>query len=154
MPEPHKSILDRKNTPLRDGRTPDIASTVLQKVLLSLEGSHMGYPPASLLKLKQTFKLIASYFTITPNFDLGNVDVIAPGQNFQYYAARVNYRLPWLSKKLNNLSPTLNGYRFQFGLTASTGMDRITGPGDTKQHYGFTGGGFVNYAMLPSCSSR
>jgi hypothetical protein len=62
MPEPHKSILDRKNTPLRDGRTPDIASTVLQKVLLSLKGSHMGYPPASLLKLKQTFKLIAIYF--------------------------------------------------------------------------------------------
>lgn len=85
--------------------------------------------------------------TVTPNLDLGNVDVLAPGNNFQYFAGRVNYRIPWLSNKLQNISPTLNGLRFQFGVTASVGVDRITGPGDPTQHYGFTGGGFVNYSI-------
>jgi hypothetical protein len=87
--------------------------------------------------------------SITKNFDIGNVDVIAPGQNFQYYAGRVNYRLPWLSTKLNNLSPNLNGARFQFGLTASAGMDRIT-TGAGSQHYAMTGGGFINYDLTGS----
>jgi hypothetical protein len=62
VPERHKSILDPTNTPLGDGRAPDIASTVPQKMFLSLEGSHMGYPLASLLKLKETLKIIANYF--------------------------------------------------------------------------------------------
>jgi hypothetical protein len=60
MPEPYKSILDGKNTPLRHWWTPDIAPAISKKVLLALESSHVGYPPARLLKLEQTFKLIPS----------------------------------------------------------------------------------------------
>ncbi|MGD1025719.1 MAG: hypothetical protein ABR880_23300 [Candidatus Sulfotelmatobacter sp.] len=60
MPEPHKSIFDGKNAPLRDWWTPDVAPAISKKMLLALESSHVGYPPARLLKPEQTFKLIAS----------------------------------------------------------------------------------------------
>lgn len=82
--------------------------------------------------------------TVTPNFDIGNMDVVAPGNNFQYFSGRVNYRIPYLSNKLNNLSSTINGLKFQFGLTASAGLDRITTGGN---HFGFTAGGFANYSF-------
>jgi hypothetical protein len=47
-PKAHKSVFDRKNTPLRDGRKPDIAPGITQKVLLSMEGLHMHDPLALL----------------------------------------------------------------------------------------------------------
>jgi hypothetical protein len=47
-PKAHKSVFDRKSTPLRDGRTPDIAPGITQKVLLSMEGLHMHDPLALL----------------------------------------------------------------------------------------------------------
>ena len=62
MAKLYESIPDLKNTPLRDGRTPNIASTVPEKMLLSPESSDMGYPPAPLLTLEQTFNLIGSHF--------------------------------------------------------------------------------------------
>lgn len=80
----------------------------------------------------------------TPNNGIGLQTIFAPGDNFQYYSGRYDRHIPYLSNKLQNASPTLNGYKFDFGVTASAGVVRITGPAST-QHYGFTGGGFVNY---------
>lgn len=84
--------------------------------------------------------------TVTNNLDLGNVDILAPGSNFQYFAGKFNYRLPVLQTKLNNASPNLDGFRFGFYVTGSAGIDRITGP-VTAQHYGFTAGMGLNYDL-------
>lgn len=81
---------------------------------------------------------------VTPNNAVGLYSILSPGQNFQYYAGRYNYVFQALSNKLNNLGP-VNFLKFQFGATASTGMDRITTTG--AQHYAYSGGGFVNYSM-------
>lgn len=87
-------------------------------------------------------------FTPTQNFDLREDNILVPGQNFQGYFGGFNYRLPAISTAVNNVSPNLNGYRFQFYLTASMGVDRITPPNEnTAQHYAFLAGGGVNYML-------
>jgi len=63
-PKPHKSIFDGKNTPLRNGRTPDIAPGMTQEALFPLEGLHMHDPPALLFVLEQIFKLGATYLQV------------------------------------------------------------------------------------------
>jgi hypothetical protein len=81
---------------------------------------------------------------ISNSVSLGETNIIAPGNNFQYFGGRGFYQIDWLSKKLNNISPTLNGLQFQFIPTLSVGVGRITAP-VTQQHIGFTAGGIVNY---------
>lgn len=89
-------------------------------------------------------------FTPTTNFDLREDNILAPGANFQGFFGGFNYRLPALSTHLNNVSTSMNGYRFQFYLTGSVGVDRITLPAETKQHYAFMAGGGVNYDLTGS----
>lgn len=91
-------------------------------------------------------------FTPTQNFDLKQTNLVS-GQNFQGFYGGFNYRLPVLSTKLNNVSPTVNGYRFQFYITGSAGVDRVTDPaGNVRQHYSFLAGGGVNYDVTQSGS--
>ena len=78
-PKPHKSVFDGKNTPLRDGRTFDIAPGITQKVLFSLEGLHVHDPPALLFVLEQIFKLVATY----PQVKLARVQ--CPAQKCNHY---------------------------------------------------------------------
>lgn len=86
--------------------------------------------------------------TITPNLDLLERNILGSGNTFQYFAGGAQYRLPVLSTKLNNASPNLDGMKFQFFIRASAGVDRITdATGNVHQHYGFTGGGGVNYLL-------
>jgi hypothetical protein len=90
-------------------------------------------------------------FTPTPNLDLREDNILAAGNNVQVFAGGFNYRLPVLSSKLNNVSPNLNGYRFQFYITASVGVDRITQvDGTTAQHYAVLAGGGLNYDVTGS----
>jgi hypothetical protein len=107
--------------------------------------------PISLPGGKQTVAGTAAGMTFspTPNFDLREDTIIAPGQNFQAFMGGVNYRLPVISTKLNNASPNVDGSRFQFYVTASVGIDRIT-LGDTRQHYAFLAGGGINYDLTGS----
>lgn len=91
-------------------------------------------------------------FTPTPNFDLRYDTLMAPASNFSGFYGGFNYRLPVLSTKLNNASPNLNGMRFQFYLTASAGVDRISATGPTREHYSFLAGGGVNYDLTSSGS--
>jgi hypothetical protein len=108
--------------------------------------------PISLPGGKQTVVGTDSGLTFSPttNFDLREDNILAPGQNFQGFFGGINYRLPFLQTKLQNTSPTVNGYRFQFYVTASAGIDRITGPSSTTQHYAFMAGGGVNYDLTGS----
>jgi len=89
-------------------------------------------------------------FTPTANFDLREDNILAPGQNFQGFFGGFNYRLPAISTKLNNVSPNVNGYRFDFYITASAGVDRITLPTNTAQHYAFLAGGGITYDLTNS----
>ncbi len=87
-------------------------------------------------------------FNLTQNLQLREDNLIAPASNFQFFGAGFNYYLPVLSTKLNNVSPTLSGARFQFWITASAGIDRITNI--SAQHYAFRGGGGVAYDLTGS----
>jgi hypothetical protein len=89
-------------------------------------------------------------FTPTVNLDLREDNILAPGNNFQGFFGGFNYRLPILSTKLNSVSPTVDGTRFQFYVTASVGVDRITLPTGTNQHYAVLAGGGVNYDLTGS----
>lgn len=106
----------------------------------------MNLAPVSLPGNHQTVAGTAAGadLTLTPNFDVGNLDIIAPGQNFQYFAGHFNRRIPQLANYFNNHS-TQNMLKFQFGVTGSVGIDRLTATG--RQHFGATGGGFVNYSL-------
>lgn len=91
--------------------------------------------------------------TVTPNFDLREDNVITSDAGLMGFFGGFNYRLPILSTKLNNASPTLNGNAFQFYITASAGVDRLSIPAfgstaaSTAQHYAFLAGGGVNYRI-------
>lgn len=85
---------------------------------------------------------------VTNNFSLRDKNVV--GSNFQYFGGGFNYYLPSLSTALNNISPTLDGLRFQFWITGSAGVDRVTQSSLTNEHYAFTAGGGVSYALSAS----
>jgi opacity protein-like surface antigen len=89
-------------------------------------------------------------FTPTTNFDIREDNILATGGNFEYFGGGFNYRLPVLSTMLNNASANLSGYRFQFYLTGSAGVDRISVNGGTAQHYGFLAGAGANYNVTSS----
>jgi hypothetical protein len=109
----------------------------------------LALSPISLPGNKQTVVGTASGATFTPtaNFDVREDNLLASG--FQFFGGGFNYRLPVLQTKLNNASPNLNGFRFQFYLTGTVGVDRIT-VGQTAQHYAFLAGGGVNYDLTGS----
>lgn len=96
-------------------------------------------------------------FSPTPNFDLREDNLVvatpaAQGTSLGFFGG-FNYRVLDLSKYLNNVSPNLNGYRFNFYVTASAGVDRITdAAGNTRQHYAFLGGGGISYDLNQSGS--
>lgn len=83
---------------------------------------------------------------VTQNTSIGTMNVISPG-TLSYYSGRFEQHIPFLSKKLNNISPTINGLQFDIGVTGSAGVVRVPVGSDFKQHYGFTGGVFVNYYL-------
>lgn len=138
---------------------------VICLLVLCLTASAQAPPPAT-----QTFSLSAQAialpgghqtvagmdagvtFTPTPNLDLRDDNIVATGSSFTGFFGGINYRLPVLSTKLNNVSPNLNGARFQFYLTASAGVDRITSGATPVQHYAFLAGGGVNYDLTGSGS--
>lgn len=85
--------------------------------------------------------------TVTPNFDLREENFIASQANSMIFLGGFNYRLPILQTKLNNMSPTLNGFRFQFYITASAGVNRLALSSGTISHSALLAGGGLNYDM-------
>jgi hypothetical protein len=82
--------------------------------------------------------------SVTPNLDVENLNIIST--SFNYFSGGAKYFLPGISKALNNASPTLNGFAFQFYLTGTVGAVKVLG-GPTGGHWGETIGGGINYAM-------
>ena len=83
---------------------------------------------------------------ITQNFDLGETTLISG--NYSFIGGRADYVIPSFSRWLQNVSPTLNGYQFQLGVTSSLGVVRTpTGLGTQASHWGERSGMFLNYAV-------
>ena len=90
--------------------------------------------------------VVGGTFAITPNFSLRDDNLIVPAANLDGFFGGIEYNLPRLSTSLNNISPNLNGNSFQFYLTGSFGVDRITpSTGAVIQHYAALAGGGVRY---------
>jgi hypothetical protein len=80
---------------------------------------------------------------ISQNFQLREDNIISIDNSFRGFYGGFNYFFPMLSRKLNGVSPNLNGARFHFYLSASAGVDQIA----AKQHYSFLAGGGAYYDL-------
>lgn len=82
---------------------------------------------------------------ITANNAIGETTLISSGYSF--IGGRYDRTIPQFQKWLNNVSPGLNGYNFQLGLTASLGVVRTPFNNTNQEHWGERAGGFLNYAV-------
>lgn len=83
---------------------------------------------------------------ITPNTQIGETSLVAA--DYSFIGGRGDHVFPGFSKWLNNISPMLNGYQFQLGLTGSVGVVRVPiGAGANASHWGERAGFFLNYAV-------
>lgn len=83
---------------------------------------------------------------ITTNFALGETSLI--GGNYSFLGGRSDYVIAPFSKWLQNISPTLNGYQFQLGVTQSLGVIRTpVALGSSASHWGERAGAFLTYAV-------
>lgn len=83
---------------------------------------------------------------ITSNFALGETTLISG--NYSFIGGRGDYVIQPFSKWLQNISPTLNGYQFQLGVTGSLGVVRTPIALNVQQsHWGERAGAFLNYAV-------
>jgi len=88
---------------------------------------------------------------ITENFALRQTSLISSGAATNGFFGGGNYTLPVLSKKLNDISPNLNGYDFQFQVTGSVGALRVSdATGNVHSNWAALFGGRVNYAIKGS----
>jgi hypothetical protein len=83
---------------------------------------------------------------VTTNFSIGESTLVAP--DYTFMGGRIDYVIPQFSKWLQNVSPTINGYQFQLGLTGSAGGVRTpVGVGTSQYFWGERAGVFLNYAV-------
>jgi len=80
----------------------------------------------------------------TNNFDGGPTSLLS--NTFVFAGGRGDYLIQPLSKLLNNLSPSLNGYQFQFGATGSIGVVKPVGSSGSSR-WGERVGMFINYKL-------
>lgn len=117
-------------------QAPAFTSTFkLDAQAISLPGNHQTVPGT----------VIGGTFSVTKNFALRYDNLISPEANMLGFFGGFEYNLPALSKTLNNASP-FNGNNFQFYVTSSFGIDRLS-PANAPavQHYAALAGGGVRY---------
>lgn len=85
--------------------------------------------------------------SLTPNNQIGETTLI--NSSFIFAGGRYNRLFPKISNWLNNVSPNLNGMKFQFGLTGSLGVVKIPGA-VSSTHWGERAGVFTNYQISNS----
>lgn len=80
----------------------------------------------------------------SPMLALGETTLTSTSMVFA--GGRFNYVIKPVSTWIQNHSPNLNGYQFQFGLTGSVGVVKPVG-NIGSPHWGERAGGFLNYAI-------
>jgi hypothetical protein len=103
----------------------------------------MNLTPVTLPNNRTTLTGVASgiAFTITPSLDVKELNLAS--SNLQYYSGGFNYRLPMITKALNNVSPNVNFLALQFYAQATVGA--LYSNGGSTSHWGLTAGGGVDY---------
>lgn len=81
---------------------------------------------------------------ITDKDQIGSTNLL--NQDMVFVGGRYNRLLPSVSTWLNNHSGVINGYKFQFGLTASLGSVRVSGA-PKGGYWGERAGFFANYGI-------
>lgn len=122
-------------------------ASVAQNAPLPTQTWSTTFAPMSVPGIGQTFAGTIADVGVspTPNTTFALETIQAPGSpDFQgFYGGAANYRLNALSTWLNNVSPNLSGYRFQFTLLGSVGVVRAT----NGNHFGATAGARIDYAL-------
>lgn len=105
------------------------------------------FAPMSIPGIGQTFAGTIADVGVspTPNTTFALETIQAPGAPdfVGFYGGAANYRITALSTLLNNISPNLSGYRFQFTVLGSVGVVRAS----NGNHFGATAGGRIDYAL-------
>lgn len=84
------------------------------------------------------------------NFTTNNVigETTLIGADYSFIGGRYDRIIPQFGNWLNNVSPTLNGFQWQLGVTGSLGVVRTpTGLNVTASHWGERAGVFLNYSV-------
>lgn len=81
---------------------------------------------------------------ITDKDQIGSTNLL--NQDMVFVGGRYNRLLPIVSEWINNHSGVINGYKFQFGLTASLGSVRVSGA-PKGGYWGERAGFFANYGI-------
>jgi len=106
----------------------------------------LSLSPISLPGNKSTLAGAETDVLINPSntFALGPTSIL--GSSMVFTGGRVNVVIKPISTYIQNHSPNLNGYQFQFGVTSSVGVVKPVGSVGNV-HWGERAGVFVNYAI-------
>jgi hypothetical protein len=89
--------------------------------------------------------MVGASVKLSDKFSVFSANLLTPG-GVNAYMGGAEYRLPALSKKLNNWSPVLDGNTFSFRIRGAAGLDVVNEPnGDSKQHWAFMATGAIDY---------
>lgn len=102
--------------------------------------------PINLPGLKTSVAGVETDVMIAPSeyLSLGETTIVSPSMVFT--GGRYNYQVEAVSSWIQNHSPNLNGYQFQFYLTGSAGVVKPVGSTGTG-HWGERAGIGLNYAI-------
>jgi len=102
--------------------------------------------PITLPGVKSTVAGAETDVLLTPSnsFQVGETTLTSSSMIF--VGGRGNYVIKSVSDFIQNHSPNLNGYQFQFGFTGSVGVVKPVGVVGNP-HWGERGGVFLNYAV-------
>lgn len=87
-------------------------------------------------------------FAPTQNLSIAQHSILSADGGMDYFGGGLDYALPQISLKANNVMPVVSGFRMLFSLGGSMGVARVKATsGNTLQHYGADLHGAFNYAL-------
>jgi hypothetical protein len=87
-------------------------------------------------------------FNPTQNLSIAQHSILSADGGADYFGGGVDYALPQISLKANNVMPIVSGFRMLFSVGGSMGVARVkNASGTTLQHYGADFHGAFNYAL-------
>lgn len=123
------------------------AAALAQNAPLPTQTWSTTFAPMSVPGIGQTFAGTIADVGVSPTtnttFALETIQAPSSPNFLGFYGGAANYRIPKLSTWINEISPNLSGYRFQFTVLGSIGVVRAS----NGNHFGATAGGRFDYAL-------
>lgn len=92
-------------------------------------------------------------FFPTQKLAIAQHNIVSADGSLNYFGAGLDYSLPVISLGINNMEPTLSGFRFLFSVGGSAGTARATiGSAPTVQHVGGELHGSFSYSLTSTGS--